>query len=173
MPIQHAIWTVCDSPQLLTISRLPGERQLEDMIVCEPRILSTEWMLIGRQEVTDFGGRTDLLAIAPDGSLVLIELKRDRTPREVIAQALDYASWVEGLTGDKIAQIYQRFSGGGILDEAFAKRFGAALDEETLNESHQIIIVASELDASTERIVTYLNAKDIAINVVFFSGVRA
>jgi len=25
---------------------------------------------------------------------VLIELKRDRTPREIVAQALDYASWV-------------------------------------------------------------------------------
>jgi RecB family endonuclease NucS len=49
-------------------------------------------MLIGRQQDTGFGGRIDLLAIAPDGALVLIEIKRDRTPREVVAQALDYAS---------------------------------------------------------------------------------
>jgi hypothetical protein len=168
MPIQHAIWTVSETPKPLTVSRLPNEQLLEDMIVRDPRILSTEWMLIGRQEITGFGGRIDLLAIAPDGSLVLVELKRDRTPREVIAQAMDYASWVEQLTADRIAQIYQRFSGGGNLDEAFAQRFGSELDEETLNESHQIIIVASELDASTERIVNYLNDKDIAINVVFF-----
>ena len=39
-------------------------------------------MLIGRQVRTGFGGIIDLLAIAPDGSLVLIELKRDKTPRE-------------------------------------------------------------------------------------------
>jgi hypothetical protein len=168
MPIQHAIWTVSDSPKPLTVGRLPNEQLLEDMIIRDPRILSTEWMLIGRQEITGFGGRIDLLAIAPDGSLVLVELKRDRTPREVIAQAMDYASWVEQLTADRIAQIYQRFSGGANLDVAFARRFGGELDEETLNESHQIIIVASELDASTERIVNYLNDKDIAINVVFF-----
>jgi hypothetical protein len=168
MPIQHAIWTVSDIPKPLTVGRLPNEQLLEDMIIRDPRILSTEWMLIGRQEITGFGGRIDLLAIAPDGSLVLVELKRDRTPREVIAQAMDYASWVEQLTADRIAQIYQRFSGGGTLDAAFAQRFGSELDEETLNESHQIIIVASELDSSTERIVNYLNAKDIAINVVFF-----
>ena len=49
-------------------------------------------MLIGRQVRTSFGGIIDLLAIAPDGSLVLIELKRDKTPREIVAQALDYAS---------------------------------------------------------------------------------
>jgi hypothetical protein len=125
-------------------------------------------MLIGRQEITPFGGRVDLLAIAPDGSLVLIELKRNRTPREIVAQAIDYAAWVEQLTADKIAQIYQRFSKGGILDEAFQQHFGTALDEETLNESHQIILVAAELDDATERIIQYLNARDIAINALFF-----
>jgi len=168
MPIQHAIWKVGDKPALLTTSRLASEQQLEDMIVNDPRILSSEWMLIGRQESTSHGGRIDLLAIAPDGSLVLIELKRDRTPREIIAQALDYASWVEELTSEKIAQIYERFSGGGNLDEAFHARFGVDLDEEALNQSHQVIIVTAELDPATERIVGYLNAHDIAINVVFF-----
>ncbi len=168
MPIQHAIWQVGDTPAPLTVTNLGSEQLLETMIVNDSRILSSQWMLIGRQEITGFGGRIDLLAIAPDGSLVLIELKRDRTPREVIAQALDYASWVEQLAPEKIAQIYQRFSGGGNLDEAFKQRFGVELDEETLNQSHQIILVASELDAATERIIGYLNARDIAINAVFF-----
>jgi hypothetical protein len=168
MPVHHAIWRVGEQPAPLVSSRLASEQQLEDMIVRDPRILSSEWMLIGRQEVTSHGGRVDLLAIAPDASLVLIELKRDRTPREIIAQALDYASWVEQLTPDRVAQIFQRFSGGKSLDVAFQERFGVELDEETLNQSHQIIIVAAELDPSTERIIGYLNARDIAINVVFF-----
>lgn len=168
MPIQHAVWRIGETPAPLKVSRLATEQLLENMIVRDPRILSSEWMLIGRQEITSHGGRIDLLAIAPDGSLVLIELKRDRTPREIIAQALDYASWVEQLGADKLAQFYQRFSGGGSLDQAFLQRFGVELDEETLNQSHQIIIVAAELDPSTERIIGYLNARDIAINVVFF-----
>lgn len=168
MPIQHAIWKVGDKPMLLATSHLASEQKLEEMIVCDPRILSSEWMLIGRQEITSHGGRVDLLAIAPDGSLVLIELKRNRTPREIIAQALDYASWVEQLTPEKIAQVYHRFSNGGTLDEAFQRRFGTDLDEEALNQSHQIIIVAAELDNSTERIISYLNGRDIAINAVFF-----
>jgi hypothetical protein len=168
MPIKHDIWKIGATPIPLTLGRLTSEQKLEDMIVTDPRILSTEWLLIGRQEYTNQGGRIDLLAMAPDGSLVLIELKRDRTPREIVAQALDYASWVEELTPERIAQIYQRYSGGGKLNEAFHQRFGVQLDEETLNESHQIIIVASELDASTERIINYLNARDIAINAVFF-----
>ncbi len=105
------------------------------MIVCSPGILSNEWMLIGRQERTPFGGIIDLLAIVPDGSLVLVELKRDRTPREIFAQALDYASWVEQLTAERIAQIYARFSGGGNLTQAFQEHFGAELDEDSLNQS--------------------------------------
>lgn len=168
MPIKHAIWTVGPQPTPLARTRLDKEQLLEDMIVREPSILSSEWMLIGRQEVTGLGGRVDLLAIAPDGSLVLIELKRDRTPRDLVAQALDYASWVEQLGAADVAAIYRRFTNGGSLDDAFRSRFGAALDEETLNESHQIVLVAAELDDATERIIRYLNDRNIAINVVFF-----
>lgn len=168
MPIQHAIWKVGTNPEPLTVTKLASEKELEDMIAARPEILSSEWMLIGRQEKTGFGGIIDLLAIAPDASLVLIELKRDKTPREIVAQALDYASWVENLQAEKIAQIYERFRPGCSLDEDFQKRFDAELDEESLNASHQIIIVAAELDASTERILGYLNARDIAINAIFF-----
>jgi hypothetical protein len=168
MPIQHAIWKVGPRPEPLILSKLGSEKELEDMITSRPDIISAEWMLIGRQEKTAFGGIIDLLAIAPDGSLVLIELKRDKTPREIVAQALDYASWVEGLAADKIAQIYERFQPGASLGQDFKNRFKVDLDEESLNGSHQIIIVAAELDESTERILGYLNARDIAINAIFF-----
>jgi len=168
MPIKHAIWKVATRPSPLPVSTLLNEQQLEDMIVSVPEILSSEWMLIGRQEQTGLGGRIDLLALAPDASLVLVELKRNRTPRDIVAQALDYASWMEQLTAERINQIYQRFSNGGKLDEAFKRHFDVELDEDTLNKSHQIILVAAELDDSTERIITYLNARNIAINAVFF-----
>jgi hypothetical protein len=138
------------------------------MIVADPRLLSEQWMLIGRQEATGLGGRIDLLAIAPDGSLILIEIKRDRTPREVVAQALDYASWVEKLPSDQIAAIYHRFSKGKSLSEDFEARFGTPLDDSMLNQSHQIIIVAASLDESSERIVAYLSQREIAINVLCF-----
>lgn len=168
MPIRNAIWKVGASPQLLTVTKLPSEKALEDMIVAAPSMLSDEWMLLGRQEKTGAAGIIDLLAIAPDGTLVLIELKRDRTPREVVAQALDYACWVEDLDSKDIAAIYARFKPGNSLTKDFEARFGQPLDETTLNESHQIVVVAASLDASTERIVNYLNERDIPINVLFF-----
>lgn len=168
MTIRHAIWKVDNKPEQLESAILASEQQLEEMIVAAPEILSDEWMLIGRQENTGFGGRIDLLAIAPDGSLILIELKRDRTPREVVAQAIDYASWVENLDAEDITGIYSRFAPGKSLEGEFRHRFGQALDEDTLNQSHQIIVVAGSLDDSSERIVAYLSERDIPINVLCF-----
>lgn len=168
MPINHAVWKVGNQPQPLTEVSLQSEALLEQMIVSDSNILSSHWLLIGQQVRTDYGGLIDLLAVTQDGQLVVIELKRNQTPREVVAQALDYASWVRDLTTDEIAHIYDRFSNGGALGVAFQQKFGLTLDEEQLNGSHQIVIVASSLDASTERIVNYLNDMDVAINVIFF-----
>lgn len=169
MPVRTALWKVGSKPEQLGETNLATEQLLENMIVASPKLLSDEWMLIGRQEDTGYGGRIDLLAIAPDGSLVLIELKRDRTPRDVVAQALDYAVWVEKLRAADVAAIYRRFKKSDAnLATDFQTRFGIPLDEDSINQAHQIIIVASSLDESSERIVSYLNERDIAINVLCF-----
>lgn len=168
MTLHHAIWTVGDKPLPLVPATLPSEQVLEEMIVAAPQMLSDAWMLIGRQERTLHGGIIDLLAVAPDGALVVIEVKRDRTPRSVVAQALDYASWVETLQADQIAAVYARFAPGRSLSEDFQTRFGQPLEEETLNQTHQVVIVAAALDADSERIVAYLADRGIAINVLCF-----
>lgn len=168
MPIQTTLWKVGVKPEELRPAVLASEKLLEEMIVASPRMLSDEWMLIGRQENTGYGGIIDLLAIAPDSSLVLIELKRDKTPRDIVAESLDYATWVERLQPQDISAIYARFSGGKNLFTEFLAKFGVQLDEENLNASHQIIIVASSLDAATERIIGYLSDREIPINALFF-----
>lgn len=168
MGIRQAVWRVAAVPVPLPDASLPSEKALEDMIVAAPSMLSEEWMLIGRQEPTGYGGRIDLLAIAPDAALVLIELKRDRTPREVVAQALDYASWVEALDPVEISSIYRKFTNGRSLASDFNVHFGQPLDEDSLNAAHQIVVVSASLDESSERIVRYLNERGIAINVLCF-----
>ncbi len=168
MPIRTQLWTVDDKPEKMSEGKLHSEKLLEDMIVHSPDLLSDEWMLIGRQEKTAHGGIVDLLALAQDGSLVLIELKREQTPREVVAQALDYACWVQGLESRDIHAVYSRFNPFGDLEKDFELRFGCQLDDETINQSHQIIIVAASIDGATERIVNYLSNWDIPINILCF-----
>ncbi|MCG9736442.1 hypothetical protein L1D51_21030 [Pseudoalteromonas shioyasakiensis] len=168
MPVRTHLWKVGVKPKALQETRLETEKLLEEMIIQQPSMLSGEWLLIGQQERTFNNQPLDLLAIAPDASLVLIELKRDKTPREVTSQALDYASWVENLKPEKIIEMYRRFSKGRELAEDFFNKFQRQLIEEELNQNHQIIIVAAELDTSTERIISYLNQRSVAINALFF-----
>lgn len=168
MPIRHGIWKVGESPQPLPEITLDQESLLEKMIVQDPRILSDRWMMIGQQVPTSHGGVVDLLALNPEGHLIVVELKRDQTPREVVSQGLDYDSWAQELSSERIAEIFQRFSDGGSLSAAFHEHFGQPLDEEQLNGSHQVVIVASSLDPVTERIVNYLNGLEVPINVIFF-----
>ena len=168
MGIQHSVWKIGEKPTALKPSALKDEKLLETMIEANPTMLADEWMIIGRQVQTTYGGYIDLLAIAPDASLIVIELKRNRTPREVVAQTLDYASWVQELDSSNIAGIYDKYSKGGSLVEDFKSRFGFKFDEEELNQSHQLVIVAAEVDPSTERILKYLSDRSISINAMFF-----
>ncbi|MFI1577606.1 endonuclease NucS domain-containing protein [Embleya sp. NPDC020630] len=100
MPTEIAIWRMDDlgRPERLRSARMPLERDLEDVIEAEPDVLGEPVLLIGRQVPTAHGGFVDLLAVDEEGGLRVLELKRDRGAREVIAQALDYASWAATLS---------------------------------------------------------------------------
>ncbi|MGW5075804.1 hypothetical protein [Rhodococcus sp. NPDC004095] len=121
---------------------------------------------------TTYGGRVDLLGIDASGGLHLLELKRDRTPRDVVAQVLDYGSWVQGLSDSDVRDIFDTYRRGSVdigFDEAFAKAFGVSSVPDILNETHTLTVVASSMDDSTERLVTYLaSGYDVPINVLFF-----
>lgn len=168
MAIEHTIWKVGAKPERLQSAMLKSEQALEDMINADISMLNDRWLIIGRQVNTSYGGFIDLLAMDADGSLIIIELKKHKTSRDVVAQAIDYASWVKNLTPEKISDIFAEYSNGGSLDEAYAKKFGSKLEEEDLNQTHQMLVVASELDSSSERIVSYLSDMNIPINVLFF-----
>jgi hypothetical protein len=131
-------------------------------------VLAADLLVIGRQVQTDFGGIIDLLCIEPDGALVVVELKRDKTPREITAQCLDYGSWVQNLTGDAVGRIAAAYLGNMTLEEAFHLRFKQELPE-TINENHRMLVVASRIDPSSERTIKYLNTTyGVDINAVTF-----
>ena len=170
MAVEMAIWRMSDAgPQRLASSPLDSERRLEDMLAKDPSMSGTDLLIIGRQVQTGHGGKIDLLALDVDGRAHVLELKRDRTPRDVVAQALDYGSWVEGLSFEDLEQIYIDDHGGEKqLDEAFADHFDSPLPD-VVNAEQQFTIVASELDPTSDRIVEFLaESYGVPINAVFF-----
>src|SRR4051794_8421924 len=83
------------------------ERVLEEWIEKNPHLLlhGETVAFIGRQPRTVHGKFLDLLGIDVTGACVIVELKRGEAPREVIAQSLEYAAWVDTLTRDKLDAI--------------------------------------------------------------------
>jgi len=180
MAIEQGIWKLASAPgalpQKLRPSGMADEGLLEEQIMQDVSILNRDWLLIGRQVRTGFDKLIDLLAVDANGTVIVIELKRDKTPRDVVAQAIDYASWVVTLADYQLIDIYQQFAERyarphATLDEAFETKFGISLDTVTLNDNHQMVVVATELDASSERIINYLNEHaQLSINAMFFSA---
>lgn len=166
------LWSIDgDALRPLAAERLDAEDRLERWLEADISILDPSLLVIGRQVVTSHQGRIDLVAINAEGSVTVIELKRDRTPRDIVAQVLDYASWVSTLDTPAVhalADGYLRSRGQGFV-EAFHARFGGP-PPEPLNVTHSMVIVASALDPASQRIVEYLaRVHDVGINTAFFT----
>lgn len=165
------LWRIAGSDKLVEIasSALNLEERLESWIENDISILSPNLLIIGRQVETDFGGIVDLLCLDANGDTVIVELKKDRTPREVTAQALEYASWVRDLDSDRIFLIANSYLGeSGPIEDAFTRKFVTELPE-VLNENHSILIVGARIDTRSERIITYLSeAYGVNINAATF-----
>lgn len=180
MSIEFGVWRIDNGLTRLEAASIDYEARLEELLAQDVRVAAPHLMVIGRQVRTSFDKVIDLLAIDRAGNLAVLELKRERTYRDIVAQVLDYGSWVRHLRNDDIAQLFeayqQRFRPelpSISIDEAFCAHFDVSAMPDELNDSHQLLIVAAELDPSTKRIVEYLaEVYELDINVVFFQFMR-
>ncbi|HIW99353.1 MAG TPA: DUF91 domain-containing protein [Candidatus Nesterenkonia stercoripullorum] len=168
MPVEMGVWRIDgESPRRLPTGVLPSEAQLEEFLERDPSLLGQKLLIIGRQLQTSHGKFIDLLGIDDEGRLHVLELKRDRTPRDVVAQTLDYGSWAAQLDRDHVSEITRAHLGID-LEQAFDDHFGLPLPDEFTTDL-QMTIVATELDQASERIVTFLREFGVPVNAVFFS----
>ena len=147
-------------------------QDLETWITTDPSLLRPGICLIGRQVMTR-SGPLDLLAIDRSGDLYVIELKRYRLPREVLAQAIDYASDVRTWTIDQIGDACLKFTGQS-LEDVFNEAFpDADLESITINDAQRILLVGFGLDASLERMIEWLSDKyGVGVNAILLKYVR-
>ncbi len=129
------------------------ERVLEDWIEANPHLLldGERMAIIGRQTRTAFGKIADLLGIDETGALVIIELKRGETPREVVAQVLEYAAWIDSLALDQldaIAAAYAATRGNVVTGVAdiYRSAFHSSLDRDERAAAIGVEQTASEFD---------------------------
>ena len=176
MATEIKIWEITDGkPNPVEDTPLADqhfEKELETWIAQASGILGEELLVIDRQREIEGVGRLDLLCIDATGKLVVVELKRDRSAREAVAQALDYASWLNDASSEEILANAKQYLKAD-LSEVFEKHFSVEMPSELLPQNHKLIIVASRLDASAERIVNYLRERhEVEFNVILLKYAR-
>lgn len=166
------LWELTEGDALKEISKskLNLEERIENWLENDISIISYDLLVIGRQVETDFGGIIDILCLDEDGDVVIVELKRDKTPREITAQVLDYASWVKDLSNERVTEIANHYYKNDItIEEVYRNKFGKDYPE-VINDSHKMMVVASTIDSNSERIIKYLSSTyGVSINAITFS----
>jgi hypothetical protein len=165
---QLTLWKI-ESDGVIKISKEPldYEHRLEKWLTDDISILKPNLALIGSQVVSPYGKKIDILAINSSGELAIIVFKRDKPNPEVIAQVLDSATWVKDLCYDELTNILNTYGKSDYKDieEFFAAAFNKNAEETELNSDHEMIIVGSDIDESTVRIINYLAKEPYFLNI--------
>lgn len=156
-------------------ARAETEALLEDVFVRNPSLLMPGLELVGRQMRTS-NGALDLLGVDSEGRLVVFELKRGTLTREAVAQAVDYASWLDSLGDADLSTRIAKNSGEHKVDEM--DNFEAWYDEHDNWDSLEslrpvrIVLVGLGADESARRMADWLSAKGADIDLLTFMGYR-
>ena len=177
MTDDFGIWEVDeatkDSKRLDEAERTGTEALLEDILVRNPAMLMPGLELVGRQLQTA-NGYLDLLGVDSDGRLVVFELKREKLRREAVAQAVDYASWLDSLGEAELHRLIAENSGRrgipqiGNFEEWHDDRWESL---ESLRPV-RIVLVGLGADEPARRMVDWLARKDVEIDLLTFLGYR-
>ena len=153
------------------------EKVLEAWIEDNPHLLleGEELAIIARQPRTGFDKYLDLLALDLTGATVIVELKRGETPRDVVAQTLEYASWVDSLTFDQLDELAREYAqkrglnANGVADlylrtfsselEATEDQGGDITERITFNNRQRLVILAERISDEVEHTLRYLRTR--------------
>lgn len=154
------------------------EAVLEDWLESNPDgiVEDGKILIIGRQVPTNFGGFVDLVGIDRQGNAVVIELKRNRTPRDTLAQALEYASYVARLDTDQLENLLREYLSDEslILTEHHRAYFELGPDEGVaFNKDQRIVIVGQRVTAEIKQTASFLRFKGIRVTCVEFTFFQA
>jgi hypothetical protein len=169
-------WEIVEGQLVSVESRLADhgrELDLESWLETDPSIIRPGLKIIGRQVMTR-SGPLDLLAIDRTGSVIVIELKRDRLPRDVIAQAMDYAADIATWSLEKLGEVCASYSGEALEDALSGAFSDIDLESLTINSAQRIVLVGFALEPALERMIEWLSeAYGVAINAVVLKYIRA
>lgn len=100
---KSSAWAINESgPSKLRESSIELEKNLETWIEKDPSLVQNGLVILYRQFVLD-GGRLDLLALDPQGRMVVIEIKAGFLDNNVITQAFYYVAQIAHMPFDSLS----------------------------------------------------------------------
>ena len=145
---------------------------LEQWIKTNPEILGDDIAVIGEQ-VQTASGPVDFLGVDSTGNIVIIELKRDQLPREVIVQAIDYASDIANWEPERFREICQSFSGKPFEDFFQEKFEDIPLEDLAINQAQRLLLVGFSVEESLNRMIEWLSDNyNMGINAVILNYIK-
>ena len=142
------------------------ESHLESWLENSSRTLGEPILWIGRQRNASVEESTiilDLIGVDSEGNLVIVELKKSKTPRDVVAQLLEYAAWAEELSDEEIYGIaedyFQTIKKERTFQDAFSEMFDSEMlenDIPALNRRLRLFVVAEEIPGAVSRVCRFL-----------------
>lgn len=177
MATEIKTWQIIDGKLTLVNSSLPENQRkekedLEQWIKSNPIILGTDILLIGEQVQTK-SGPLDFLGIDKTGNIVIVELKRDRLPREALAQAIDYASDISSWDVSRINEICQGYTGQSLEDFISEKLPDESHEEFIITQSQRILLVGFSIEEPLNRMIEWLSSKfNLAINAIVLNYIK-
>lgn len=145
------------------------KEDLEQWIKTNPKIIGEDILIIGEQVQTKTGF-LDFLGIDKNGNTVIIELKRDKLPRDVIAQTIDYASDVATWDIDKLSEICQGYLEQGLEDYLSEYFDEFNIEEIVINNNQRLLLVGFGIEEATNRMIEWLsNSFNLSINAVILN----
>ncbi len=148
------------------------ESDLETLLENNPEYFfdDSKVLTIGRQVPTNLGSYIDLLGLDKYGNTVVVELKRGKTPRETLAQLLEYASYVENLDYESLNEMFQTYTQEEIpLENYHSEFFGIDVEEKvSFNKSTKLVIVAQDVANSVKQTSLYMRRKGLDIYCMEF-----
>ena len=127
-------------------------------------------LIIGRQVTTNLNTFIDLIGIDEFGNTVVIELKRDKTPRETLAQLIEYASFIDNLDYEQLNDIFQNYSGEEVGLEEYHQQYYQNGQSQNIswNKNSKLVIVAQDISKEIKQTSLYLRKKGIDVYCVEF-----
>jgi len=105
------------------------EEELQRWADANPHLLNegAPMLSLGTEIETHHGHYIDNLFVDGNGCLVVAELKRGPTPRDVTAQLIDYAAYASRLEWPDVEELCRKRHDGTSLDDAYMRCFGRPL----------------------------------------------